>query len=106
MKRTDSKQVVAEQEIKRPPDILEEAHSIIHVNREQLYGAADKNLKNIAAFWSIHLTGVFGQPVEITAKDVCSMMVLVKQARLISNPDHRDSAVDVCGYTALRELVS
>jgi hypothetical protein len=40
---------------------------------------------------------------ELNAKDVASMMILLKTARLANNPDHRDSVVDICGYAALIE---
>jgi hypothetical protein len=36
-------------------------------------------------------------------KDVASMMILLKTARLGNNLDHRDSVVDICGYAALIE---
>jgi hypothetical protein len=39
------------------------------------------------------------------AEDVALMMVLMKVARLCNTPDHRDSLVDICGYTALIERV-
>lgn len=103
MKRTDSKPMKAEQAPEPAPNVLADAHRIIYGNREQVYGDPAKNLKVIADFWSTHLTAVFNQPVDITVNDVCSMMVLMKQARLINDPNHRDSVVDVCGYAALRE---
>jgi hypothetical protein len=31
---------------------------------------------------------------------VAQMMVLLKMARLMQTPDHRDSVVDMAGYTA------
>ena len=87
----------------KPLSVLQKAHEIIYGDREQTYGSPDKNLKVIAEFWSVHLTAKFGEPVILTIPDVCSMMVLLKQARLINEPDHADSEIDVCGYTALRE---
>lgn len=84
-------------------DVLTEAHKIIYGDREQTYGHPSKNLQVIADFWSVHLSTVTGTEIKLTVNDVCSMMVLVKQARLCNNPNHRDSVVDVCGYAALRE---
>ena len=37
--------------------------------------------------------------------DVCQMMILVKQARLINDSTHHDSQVDIAGYIALQERV-
>lgn len=87
------------------PTMLQKAHAIIYGDREDTYGNPGKNLKVIAEFWSVHLTAKFGEPVEISINDVCGMMVLLKQARLINSPDHLESEIDVCGYTALRERV-
>ena len=40
---------------------------------------------------------------ELNAKDVATMMVLLKAARLANDQTHRDSVVDICGYAALME---
>jgi hypothetical protein len=79
--------------------ILEEAKEIIYGDREKTYGHPAKNLNNIADYWSIYL----GK--EISAQDVATMMVLLKIARLMNQPDHRDSLVDSAGYLALIERI-
>lgn len=86
-----------------PKTVLQKAHDTIYGERESTYGDPSKNLKVIAKYWSTHLSAVFGEDFELNINDVCSMMVLVKQARLINEPNHIDSEIDVCGYTALRE---
>jgi|SRR6267378_4036058 len=86
-----------------PPTVLESAHAIIYGEREETYGDPAKNLRVIAEYWSTHISATYGIRVYLTTSDVCSMMVLLKQARLTNDPAHRDSEVDVCGYTALRE---
>jgi len=81
-------------------NILDEANSIIYGDREKTYGNPAKNLNNIANFWSVYLD------VEISAQDVAQMMVLLKLARLINTPNHRDSLVDAVGYLALVERIN
>lgn len=78
-------------------DVLSEAHRIIYGDREKTYGHPAKNLQVTANFWGEYLG------TEITAKDVCVMMMLLKIARLRNDINHRDSVVDTCGYAALIE---
>ncbi len=80
--------------------ILEEAHEVIYGDRECTYGDPGKNLRTIASMWSAYLDK------EVTYRDVCNMMVLMKVARLKNTPDHRDSLVDIAGYTALQDRVN
>ncbi len=87
-----------------PKSLLQEAHEIIHGDREQTYGAADKNLKVIASYWSVHLSATTGEKITLTPSDVCGMMILLKQARLANSPAHRDSLVDIAGYAGLQDL--
>lgn len=82
--------------------VLKEAHTIIYGDREKTYGHPSKNLKTIAKMWNAFLEARTGS-AELNAKDVASMMILLKTARLANNPDHRDSVVDICGYAALIE---
>lgn len=83
-------------------NVLKEAHNIIYGDREKTYGHPSKNLKTIAKMWNAFLEARTGGG-ELNAKDVASMMILLKTARLANNPDHRDSVVDICGYAALIE---
>ena len=83
-------------------NVLKEAHAIIYGDREKTYGHPSKNLKTIAKMWNAFLEARTGGG-ELNAKDVASMMILLKTARLANNPDHRDSVVDICGYAALIE---
>jgi hypothetical protein len=77
--------------------ILEEAEELVNGDRQKDYGDAKENLQRIADFWSIYLNK------QVYANDVCAMMRLLKEARLIHSPDHRDSLVDIAGYVALTE---
>lgn len=79
--------------------ILDEAKKVIWGDREKTYGKPEVNMERIAGFWSI----IFGHPV--TVEQACLGMAAVKMSRLVHNPDHRDSQVDLCGYTALLERI-
>ena len=86
-------------------NILQEAEQIIYGDREKTYGTPGKNLQAIADFWTVHLRHKYNFNGEVTIDDVCQMMILVKQARLINDPTHHDSQVDTAGYIALQERV-
>lgn len=90
------------------PTILEEAQEIIYGDREQTYGDPGKNLRNIANLWEMYLhgRGLYDDAADsLRPEDVALMMILLKVARLINTPNHRDSLVDIAGYAALIEKV-
>ena len=80
-------------------NILKEAETIIYGDREKTYGHPFVNLDNIAKYWNVYLGS------NLNAQDVATMMVLLKIARLMNQPDHRDSLVDAAGYLALVERI-
>lgn len=92
-------------------NILEEAMRIIYGDREQAYGSPRFNLDTIAQFWSVYIDRKFPEHAQangghyITAEDVAQLMILLKTARLIHNPTHRDSLVDQAGYAALQNRI-
>jgi len=65
--------------------------------RAQHYGSGHENLTRIADLWSAYLG------VEITASEVCWMMVLVKASRAKVDAEHLDNYVDAHGYLDLAE---
>ena len=75
--------------------VLDEAKRVITQDRDEEYGDVSENFKDIADMWSTYLDHT------LVESDVAAMMVLVKIARLKSNHTHRDSWVDVAGYSAL-----
>jgi hypothetical protein len=81
--------------------VEEEAVEIIYGDRENTYGDPAKNIRKVAALWSAYLG--LGEPLII--EDVCNLMILLKTARLQHTPDHRDSMVDIVGYTLLKERI-
>jgi len=92
------------------PKILDIAKEIIHGDREQAYGDPRFNLDTIAQLWSVYLQRLFYSwgidGAELKAEDVSQMMILLKTARLIHNPTHKDSLVDQAGYAALQGRIN
>lgn len=87
--------------------ILDEADAVIYGEREDTYGDPARNLRCIAAMWTAYWSVRTQRGAEaFTEQDVCSMMRLLKEARLANTPAHRDTLVDVCGYAALAERIS
>ena len=79
--------------------IADEAKAITSGARRAAYGGPENNFSRIATFWQAYFENTGRGNVKITAKDVSPMMRLMKEARLCETPDHRDSFVDLVGYT-------
>ncbi len=82
--------------------VCQEADKVIK-NRHEAYGSPKQNFDDIAALWDV----AFGHKMTemFTASDVAQAMRLVKEARLINDPAHRDSLVDICGYAECQNEV-
>lgn len=93
------------QEQSAPKSLLQQAHEVIYGDREQTYGDPAKNLRTIAAYWSVHLSSTTGENIVLTPEDVCEMMILLKVARLANTPNHKDSLLDIAGYAGLQDRV-
>lgn len=81
-----------------PQSLTAEAEKIVNGQRQTAYGTPEDNFERIARFWSAYFKNT-GREIEFTAADVSPMMRLLKEARLCATPDHRDSHVDIIGYT-------
>jgi hypothetical protein len=79
--------------------ILLEADRLINGDRQQHYGHAYVNFGDIAALWSAYLD----KPV--SRYDVVNMMIMLKLARTKRQGYHRDSYVDVGGYSGCAEKI-
>lgn len=77
--------------------IADEAKRIVTGARRGSYGKPERNFERIALFWTAYFKAK-GVDIVITATDVSPMMRLMKEARLVENPTHRDSFVDIIGY--------
>lgn len=79
--------------------LLKHAAGVV-ANRRDSYGEPSEAMNAIAKRWSLTL----GVPV--TAAQVVLCLIDLKLARLVRDPKHLDSMVDVAGYAAmLREVV-
>lgn len=66
--------------------------------RAEHYGSGHENLTRIADLWSAYLG------VEITASEVCWMMVMLKASRAkVDGGQHLDNYLDAHGYLDLAE---
>lgn len=85
--------------------LLQEAIKITAQDRNAAYGKPEDNFANIAAYWNTYLTTLpkQGNILPLTPQDVAHLMILMKMARLNTNPSHRDSLVDIAGYAACGE---
>jgi hypothetical protein len=78
-------------------NIAQRAVNIVSGERDQAHGDSGKNLQQIAALWEAYLGRA------ISPEDVCSMMILLKVARLRTGNAPEDNLVDIAGYALLRE---
>lgn len=82
-------------------ELLQTAASITKGARQEHYGSPEDNFKNIADYWQLYLSQRFeGAEGDLTATDVAAMMILMKLARIVHDPHHDDSWIDIAGYAA------
>lgn len=77
--------------------LLDEAREIISKDRSNAYGEPEDNFQRIADLWTAAGFTHNGNPVSSWA--VAIALDLLKTARIVNNPTHRDSWVDKAGYT-------
>ena len=75
-------------------DILNGAEQAV-AQRGENYGSPKENFGRIAKLWTAY------KGIELSVEDVGVMMMLVKLGRLMENPHHQDSWVDIAGYSAI-----
>lgn len=97
MSQSDEQRAVEPVAPRVPRDLVSQFASLV-AERRAVYGHPAANLQMIAELWTALLRPKLGG-YELTALDVCSMMRLVKEARLQQTPDHVDSLGDLVGYT-------
>lgn len=79
--------------------IADEAKRIVSGARRSAYGTPESNFERIAKFWQAYFENTGRPEAAVSAADVSPLMRLMKEARLCETPDHRDSFVDLVGYT-------
>ena len=84
------------------PTILEEANALVYDGeRQSVYGHPQENFDKTSHLWNGYLFAKFGANTPLLrGVDVANLMLMVKMARLMRTPDHRDSWVDMAGYVA------
>ena len=80
-------------------EILDAASRAVNGARQGTYGSAEDSFQRIAHLWNAYLWGK-GHPGGLTPVDVALMMVQLKTARLMQDPGHADSWIDIAGYSA------
>lgn len=86
-------------------ETLDLAKQYTSKDRNSAYGEPEDNFNNIAALWNAYAYAKYNENVRDTdwgfdATDVAIMNILLKVARLATNPSHKDSWIDIAGYAA------
>lgn len=81
-------------------DILAAASKAVHAeDMDHDYGSPENNFETIAELWTTYLEAVFGERLELNARDVAAMMILLKIVRAATSTKC-DHWVDIAGYAA------
>lgn len=82
---------------------LDRVAGFICKDRQNQYGDAEDNFRNIAFIWTwwLQKRGLMPQGTEITRLDVCQMMALMKACRKLNNILFQDNWDDSVGYEAI-----
>lgn len=80
--------------------VLSDADETINGPRQYTYGPPRLAFTRIAHLWDGYLRSR-GIGAGILPEDCVQMMALLKMARLMQDPDHRDSVEDMAGYVGL-----
>lgn len=76
--------------------ILDDAKEAVFGERQQTYGHPLENFMRAARMVEAYLAA---RPMgTLRAQDVPLIMILIKIARLMETPNHKDSVVDIAGY--------
>lgn len=80
-------------------DVLSEASLLTSGDRNKSYGPPARNLERAAAL----MRAYFGDRSikSATSADFAAINVIIKLARVATNPTHRDSWVDMAAYAAI-----
>ena len=88
-------------DLKLPQEsVLQEAERLVNGDRQQSYGDVSESFERIADFWHAYLKTKLKDTEHISAKDVASMMILMKVSRSVTSAK-RDNWVDIAGYAEL-----
>jgi hypothetical protein len=85
--------------------ILDKAADVTKNARQSAYGHPLDNHGCTADMWAAYVAKRFGVDLQLTALDVCYMMILLKVSRLAHDPTHEDNWVDIAGYARNAEVI-
>ena len=88
---------------KRRFGILNGARTAV-TSRQDLYGSPAENYDRVAAMMNVILRDKL--EYDIRPADAVMVMCGIKLARLINQPDHADSQIDLAGYAAILSEVA
>jgi hypothetical protein len=80
------------------PELLEHAAGLV-TRRRRDYGEPDELFERVAQRWSLTLGS------RVSPAQVVLCLIDLKLARLVRDPKHFDSIVDVAGYSAVLQEV-
>lgn len=83
-------------------ECLDTAADAVLRDRSKTHGTPEDNFATIAAFWNIYLLAIGYHPIRrpLNSTDNAAMMILMKVARIASNPNAPDHWADSAGYAA------
>lgn len=96
----DKKAIATQTMTPKPVSTLAaDADATVHGPRQDDYGDKLQNFTQIAMLFQGVLATKLLPGAAITPEDVTLLMMQVKIARLAKSPDHKDSILDVAGYS-------
>lgn len=88
------------------PDILMDAHQKVYGDRERVYGPPTHNIETVAELWRVYFEKKHGILVALLPDDICQLMIMLKQARLMHSPGDYDSLMDIAGWAAVQHRIA
>ena len=85
------------------PDLVHECLALADAavkDRRSAYGSPDANYHRLAGLWSVVLE------TDVTALETVLCCIEMKIARLVNDPTHADSWIDIAGYAAIGYEIS
>lgn len=83
-------------------EICSRAAELVAGERNRTHGDKRENHENIAKMWNAYFRIRRNQIAPLDAKDVATMMALLKIARMELGEYNPDDAIDGAGYLAIR----
>lgn len=88
------------------PDLLMDAHQKVFSDREQVYGSPTHNIETVAELWRVFFEKKHNVLIALLPDDVCQMMIMLKQARLMISPNDYDTLLDIAGWAAVQHRIA